>query len=78
MKKIAFFVEGQTEQLFINKLLIEIAGQKNILVELEQFQGYGRKPTKNIYPKTASNPVSPKHHALITDCKGDSSVDSEL
>ena len=36
MKKIAFFVEGQTEQLFINKLLIEIAGQKNILVELSR------------------------------------------
>lgn len=46
MKKITFFVEGQTEQLFINKLLIEIAGQKNISVELEQFQGYGRRPTK--------------------------------
>ena len=78
MKKITFFVEGQTEQLFINKLLIEIAGQKNISVELEQFQGYGRRPTKNIYPKTASNPVSPKHYALIHDCRSDSSVRSRI
>ena len=71
MKKIAFFVEGQTEQLFINKLLIEIAGQKNISIELEQFQGYGRRPTKNIYPRTTSSPISPNHYALIHDCRGD-------
>jgi hypothetical protein len=37
MKKIAFYVEGQTEQFFINKLLIEIAGRKNIEIELKKF-----------------------------------------
>lgn len=73
MKKIAFYVEGQTEQIFINKLLIEIAGQKNIYIELQQFQGVG-KPKKNIYPKTTSHSVSPKHHALIFDCGGDGGV----
>ena len=78
MKKIAFFVEGQTEQLFINKLIIEIAGQRNISVELERFQGNGKRPTKDIYPKTTSNPVSPKHYALIHDCRGDSSVRSRI
>jgi len=78
MKKIAFFVEGQTEQLFMNKLLIEIAGQKNISVELEQFQGYGKKPTKIIYPITTSSSVSPQHYALIHDCRSDSSVKSRI
>jgi len=37
MKKIAFFVEGQTELIFINKLLIEIAGQKNISIRQFKF-----------------------------------------
>jgi hypothetical protein len=73
MKKIAFYVEGQTEQFFINKLLIEIAGQKNIQIELQQFQGVG-KPTKSIYPKTTAQPQNPQHFALIFDCKGDGGV----
>lgn len=73
MKKIAFYVEGQTEQFFINKLLIEIAGHKNIQIELQQFQGVG-KPTKSIYPKTVSNPQNPQHFALIFDCMGDGGV----
>jgi hypothetical protein len=78
MKKIAFYVEGLTEQLFINKLLIEIAGQKNIEIELERFQGSGKKHGKEIYPKTTSQPINPKHHALIFDCVGDGGVKSRI
>jgi hypothetical protein len=77
MKKIAFFVEGQTEQFFINKLLIEIAGQKNIEIELQQFKGSG-KPTKSIYPKNAAKPHNPKHFALIFDCVGDRGLKSRI
>lgn len=73
MKKIAFYVEGQTEQFFVNKLLIEIAGQKNIQIELQQFQGVG-KPTKSIHPKTTAQPQNPQHFALIFDCMGDGGV----
>jgi hypothetical protein len=73
MKKIAFYVEGQTEQFFINKLLIEIAGQRNIEIELQQFRGVGR-PTKSIYPKTTAQPQHPQHSALIFDCMGDGGV----
>jgi hypothetical protein len=78
MKKIAFYVEGLTEQLFINKLLIEIAGQKNIEIELERFQGSGKMHEKEIYPKTTSHPVNPKYHALILDCVGDGGVRSRI
>ena len=74
MKKIAFYVEGLTEQFFINKLLIEIAGQKNIEIELCQFQGVRRGYRTDIYPKTNSQPVNPQHHALILDCVGDGGV----
>lgn len=73
MKKIAFYVEGQTEQFFINKLLIEIAGRKNIQIELQQFQGIGRAK-KTIHPRSTSQPMSHNHFALILDCVGDGGV----
>lgn len=79
MKKIAFFVEGQTEQLFINKLLIEIAGQKNIAIELKTFGGKNNPPTSKLYPKTLANPQNTtKHFALIYDCRGDESLKSRI
>ena len=79
MKKIAFFVEGQTEQLFINKLLIEIAGQKNIAIELKTFGGENNPPTSKLYPKTLAKPQNTtKHFALIYDCRGDESLKSRI
>ncbi len=35
MKKLAIFVEGKTEQIFVNKLLREIAGTINISIEIQ-------------------------------------------
>jgi predicted ATP-dependent endonuclease of OLD family len=78
MKKIAIFVEGQTEQFFINKLLIEIAGKKNILIELKKFSGKKTSPKRDIYPKTFATPTNPKHSVLIYDCGGDDSVKSRI
>lgn len=58
MKKIAFYVEGLTEQIFINRLIIEIVARKNIEIIdsqkrlcliLQKFEGKGRVP-KIIYP----------------------------
>lgn len=77
MKKIAFYVEGQTEQFFINKLLIEIAGRKNIQIELQQFKGVGR-PTSEVHPKTAATPTNPKHSVLVLDCGGDGGVKARI
>jgi hypothetical protein len=73
MKKIAFYVEGKTEQFFVNKLLIEIAGRKNIQIELQQFQGIGR-PKRAIHPRSSSQPSEHNHFALILDCVGDGGV----
>ena len=81
MKKIAFFVEGQTEQLFINKLLIEIAGQKNIAIDLRQWRGGSLTPKQEIFiPQTSlySHPQSPIYEALIYDCGGDDKVKSDI
>jgi len=74
MKKIAFYVEGQTEQFFINKLLIEIAGRKNIAIELKKFGGKNNVPTNTIFPKSVANASHPQYSALIYDCGGDTAV----
>jgi hypothetical protein len=81
MKKIAFFVEGQTEQIFVNKLLIEIAGQKNIAIDLRQWRGGTKIAKKEIFiPQTLSYviPLSPNYEALIYDCGGDDKVKSDM
>jgi len=78
MKKIAFYVEGQTEQFFLNKLLIEIAGIKNICLILRKFNGRSRPPTQEIYPKSVSQPVNPSHTALIYNCGNDEGVKTRI
>ena len=44
VKQLAIFVEGKTELLFIERLLIEIAGRKNIEIQCKILQGQGRCP----------------------------------
>ncbi|MBO1063707.1 MULTISPECIES: DUF4276 family protein [Nostocales] len=39
MKKLAIFVEGKTEQIFVAKLLREIAGKFQISIEIKSRQG---------------------------------------
>jgi len=41
MKKIAIFVEGYTELVFVEKLFREIAGESNVLVEPRKIRGGG-------------------------------------
>jgi len=44
IKKLAIFVEGKTELLFVEKLVIEIAGRNNIEIQCKILQGQGRCP----------------------------------
>jgi hypothetical protein len=74
MKKIAFYVEGLTEQFFINKLLVEIAGKKNIEIEWDTVP----VNRKIIIPKTIPQPSDPLYYALIYDCMGESNVQSKI
>jgi len=42
MKKLAIFVEGQTEQLFVERLLVEIAGSNYVSIESYAAHGGGK------------------------------------
>ncbi len=79
MKRIAIFVEGQTEQFFINRLLKEIAGNKNISITLSQLRGGTNIPKQEVFiPSMELPPTNPKYEALIYDCGNDDKVKSDI
>ena len=39
MKKLAIFVEGLTEEIFVEKLLLEIASLNSIVFTIKRFSG---------------------------------------
>lgn len=78
MNKLAIFVEGQTEQAFARKLLEEIAGTKNILIEEREARG-GRKVKRRMRRLEATAVDSgQKYFVMIVDCGADERVKSDI
>lgn len=77
MKKIAFFVEGQTEQVFINRLVKEVIGYNNLTVLLKKISG-GTNAPKREFVRNYSIPLKSEYTALIYDCGSDNRVKSEI
>lgn len=78
MKKIAFYVEGLTEQLFLNKLLVEVAGQKQITIKLLTFRKGEGKFRRAKLPKTRSTAEETFHQVLLYDCGGEENVKTKI
>lgn len=78
MRKLAVFVEGQTEQVFVERLLTEIAGRRSIRIETSQ--GSGGRKVQRIFLSQKSTPPHPTHryYAMIYDCANDGCVVSDL
>jgi hypothetical protein len=68
VKKIALFVEGQTEQIFIKKLIKEIAGTRNVVFTEEKYHA------KKYLELKSDDQNGEKYFALIVDCGSDDSV----
>lgn len=77
MKRIAFFVEGQTEQIFVNRLVKEILGTQNINIIQKQFRGGTNVPKQEIV-RNSSFSRNPRYEVLIFDCGSDNRVKSEI
>lgn len=78
MKKLAVFVEGQTEQLFVEKLLEEAAGRNRISIEKRQaFGGQSTKRRLKIIQASDQN-SNHKYFAQIIDCGADNRVKSDV
>ncbi|MGN5345221.1 MAG: hypothetical protein ACOKSU_24985 [Pseudomonas sp.] len=74
----AFFVEGYSEMLFVDKLVTEIAGAHKVLVEQRQVKGGVTVPKSMITVKAASIEDGHEFFVLIIDCGGDQLVKSRL
>lgn len=81
MKKMCIFVEGQTEQIFLEKLLIEIAGRKNVALSIRQIKGGGQnsKVEKVILTlKDDEITEQTRYYVQIISCNNDEKVNTEL
>ena len=78
-KKIAIFVEGQTERMFMSKLLQEIAGYKNITLEVYKVEGdrNNRRITR-LTPSISKTLDTTSFFAILYDCGSESHVVSDI
>jgi hypothetical protein len=74
MKKIAFFVEGQTEQIFVLELLNQLFSEHKKVIETRQM----RKLHHNISIESFITDEPKEYFIVIYDCGTDSKVKSDI
>lgn len=74
MKKLAIFVEGQTEQIFVKYFIEQIAGVKDIEFDCKVMNG-GAFISLN---QKSSGLVDPSYFVLLVDCRNDERVKSTV
>lgn len=77
MERIAFFVEGQTEQIFVNRLVKDILGPEHLNIIQKQFSGGTNSPKQEIVRSRALS-RRPRYEVLIINCGSDNRVKSEI
>jgi hypothetical protein len=77
MKRMAVFVEGQTEQLFVERLVQEIAGAHRVFIDKKQGAG-NRSARKFVSVEATSQENGQEYFILIYDCVGYTSVNSDI
>ena len=78
MKRLAFFVEGYSEVLFVEKLIEEIAGKNNVTIECGFIKG-GKNTPKQLTVLNAKNLTSGcEYYVLILNCQGDHQVQTRI
>ena len=78
MKKLAVFVEGQTELIFASKLFLEVIGRKNLRIEQVRAQ-FGKKAPRSYQIVNATGAEgTEEYYILICDSCGDGTVKSDI
>lgn len=77
-RKLAFFVEGHTESAFVERLVEEIAGRRNVRVELRSLRGGTNVRRTFPIDRAAPPDAGEKLFVLIVDCGGDQLVKSRI
>lgn len=78
MKKVAVFVEGQTEQIFVQKLIEQVASPSKVTVTTYQLRGGARYTRNLILLKTQSATPQADYYFEIYDCGGDAKVKDDI
>ena len=77
MKRMAFFVEGQTEQIFVNRLIRYLLGPKQTNIIQKKLRGGTNSPKESL-TRHMSLARQPDYEVLIVDCGADNRVKSEM
>lgn len=78
MKRMAFFVEGLTEVIFVSKLIEAVADRNSFVVEQRRILGGASVPRQVSTIKAAAPTGGEEFYFLIFDCGGDHQVASRL
>jgi len=78
MTKIAFFVEGYTELVFVEKLILEVFDQSNVRIELRRITGGSSVPRHFRLIRAANAHCGEAYFVLIIDCVGGDTVKSRI
>ncbi len=78
MNKLAIFVEGYTEVLFVEKLINEIAGKNKVIIEQRKIRGGGKVHRSVVIVKAAKTDNNEKYFILLVDCGNDKLVKDRI
>jgi hypothetical protein len=81
VRRLAIFVEGYTELLFINRIISEIAEKNRIAIEQRKIRGGGLRsgvPRTHIEIKAPTLQEGTSHYLLIVDCGGEHLVPQRI
>ena len=78
MNRLAIFVEGETEQLFAQLFVREMANSHHLHVELREALGGRKSRRRTRIVEVVADDAEVKHYVLIVDCHGDGGVKSRI
>lgn len=78
VKKLAIFAEGYTEIVLLERLLIQIAGSHNLVIEKISIQGGSKAPRIVKMIQVAKAITTEKYFVLLVDCSGDNQVRTRI
>jgi hypothetical protein len=78
MRKLAVFVEGQTERIFLERLVTEVAGSKNVLIDSMQATGGRRQARTFSMIRGTRTLTTEKFYVLVVDSTAETRVKSDI
>lgn len=78
MNKLAIFVEGQTEQIFAEKLVLHLGADANVGIRVERVTGGRRGKPRMIEIAGTRDPDGHDFFVLLVDCGQDERVKSDI